>query len=357
MDVLWIYQQILQKREALRLERVSKILQFERLRGALPRTDSTDSAERTLAKLLDYKKKMRRTGKTLAKENEVLDMLAMHRRPRKDVGSSRRVLYYSRIKEVYDYCVSNGHLPKSNGSKRNDRLLARKFSRLCKSKSRFSPKETELFEKILRYRGPRLKSPLEKLSECLKYYQDMGELPSFSAKSRSDRHLAGFLHRFKKCFNQREASPEITRIWSVLKQGFPEKGENQRALIDYVSRYRTTPKHNSDLKSERQLASYLARIRSSSKRKKATPSEAALVNRIEEIVGAADPKGRIAEIEAFILKNRRRPRLNSDDILERRLAIRLGNLFQANRQGRLPQSLSSDFNSVYQLAWRFSTRS
>jgi hypothetical protein len=347
---MWKYQIRRKDREEKRTSELESVLEFAQRYGRLPHTSAVSSAEEGLGRIYDYRKMMRRKGKTCQQENEILEKLEAYSRPRRNLDSRRRIIYSQRIREILDYCARSGSLPKLRSADKYERSIARRYFRLCGLTDRFTSEETILFEKLLPFRSLSSMGAAAKLQECQDFHKRFGRLPSSSSVDQREKQLGGFLFRFRAKAALGAELGELSPVWSAIQEILPEKVAREKALLEYVSKYHAAPKHTSGLKHERQLARYFSNLKSKVKSGRSSPAGHAFVLRIEEIIGRNDPGIRISEIMDFITQNRRRPKLNADNTIERRLAIRLGNLNQANRIGKVPPNLRKEVNSVIQLA-------
>lgn len=322
--------------EALEFRRLDKSVKYKKLiefcekNDRTPSTSNVTETERVLGQFYINSKS--------AQKNDTLEQWEIDELEKAHTYSSKREPRINKIRKILAFCLKHEKTPSQSSRDKEEKKLGQSLNTVKNSIRRKALTEEEEveFNKIMEFRSNYQRSRDEKLQDVLEFCVKAGRTPKQHVRNKDEKRMAEFLSTTRILDSKNELEPECKKILKQINKYAPlTRTEKLNLLKAYAKNHQCAPSMNSNTLEERQLATFFTKMKSSMKSGKLTSDEQQIMDDVLNLCNVKTRLQKIQELHAFVKRHGHIPKLNSNNEDERKFAMRLNNIKQANKNGKL----------------------
>jgi hypothetical protein len=182
---------------------------------------------------------------------------------------------------------------------------------------------------------------IQKIQRIIEFCKDNNKTPSQSSRDITEKKLGQLLNTIKNLEKKKQLTEneliEFNKILPYRNNYQRSKEEKLIDVLNFCKKYNRTPKQHVDNKEEKRLAEFLSTTKLAFKSNKLDTSCTTLMVDIMKYA-PMNREEKLKTILEFAEKNKHSPKINSDDITERQLAVFLTKINILHRNNSLKQS-------------------
>lgn len=255
--------------------------------------------------------------------------------------SFRRLTKEEKYEKVLAFCVDMKRTPSTSNVTESERVLGQFYTNnKSAQKNGILPDwEVEMLNKIFEY-SPKRNTRLDKLNRIIDYCIEHNKTPSQSSKDPNEKKLGQLLNTVKNSIkyklltdDEQKAFNSIDKFRSNYQRTREEKLND---VLEFCKKHDRTPRQHVNIVEEKRLAEFLSTTRILYNRG-ALDKKCQTILKIINAYSPMDRTEKIIKLRAFANKHHVAPKLNSNSLEERQLAIFFTKMKFTMKNGKLKQ--------------------